>query len=151
MGWILSIGDVDNLPTRRGFLDWLIGLGSLITGAAMTVPALMYLWPAARGGTKEKVEVAGAADMNVGQSKTMHVGGQAVIVVRDRSGFKAFSAACTHLGCLVQWDSARKEFLCPCHAAVFDANGGVVAGPPPSPLLAYKVDEVDGKVYVSAS
>lgn len=143
--------DVDNLPTRRGFLDWLTGLGSLITGAAMAVPALMYLWPAARGGTAEKVEVAGAAYMNVGQSETMRVGGQAVIVVRDRSGYKAFAAACTHLGCLVQWDPTRKEFLCPCHAAVFDANGGVVAGPPPSPLLAYKVDEVDGKVYVSAS
>ena len=37
-------------PTRRGFLDWVIGLGSAITGAALLLPSLMYLWPAAKGG-----------------------------------------------------------------------------------------------------
>ena len=136
--------------TRRGFLDWLIAGFSAITGAVMAIPGLMYLWPAAQGGGAENVEIEGASDMAAGYSVTLQVAGKAVIVVRDRSGFKAFSASCTHLGCLVKWDPAQKEFLCPCHAAVFDANGGVVSGPPPSPLPPYKIKEIGGKVYVSA-
>lgn len=136
-------------PTRRGFLDWIIALCSTVSAAAMSIPALMYLWPAAKGGGAEHVELEGAADMAVGQSKTIQLGGQAAIIVRGRSGFKAFSASCTHLGCLVNWDSAGKRFLCPCHAAVFDENGGVVSGPAPAPMPTFKVKEVGGKVYVS--
>lgn len=116
----------------------------------MAIPALVYLWPAARGGGAENVEVEGAAAMTPGDAKMMQVAGRAVIVVRNGSGFKAFSAACTHLGCLVKWDRAKKEFLCPCHAAVFDAKGGVVSGPPPSPLPEYTVKEIGERVYVSA-
>lgn len=137
--------------TRRGFLDWVIGLFSAVTGVVLSVPALMYLWPAARGGGAENIEVPGAANMSPGGSTMLQVGGKPVIVVRSRSGFVAFSASCTHLGCLVKWDGAQKEFLCPCHAAVFDENGGVVSGPPPSPLPPYKVKQVGDKVYVSVA
>lgn len=141
----------DKQPTRRGFLDFLIAIGSAITALAMTVPALAYLWPAAKGGGADNVEVNGASALTVGQSVTMQVGGKAVIVVKGSKGFRAFSASCTHLGCLVQWDAGRKEFLCPCHAAVFAADGSVVSGPPPSPLPTYKVKEIGDKVYVSAA
>lgn len=136
--------------TRRGFLNWLIGVCTAVTGAALAIPGVAYLWPAAKGGGASKVEVAGATDLQPGQSVSVQVGSQAVIVVRDRSGFKAFSASCTHLGCLVKWDGGRNEFFCPCHAAVFDANGQVVSGPPPAPLLEYVVKEVADKVLVSA-
>ncbi len=144
----LLMMNTDTPPTRRGFLDWLVALGSTITSAPMTIPAVMYLWPAARGGGAENVEVEGAADLPVGQSTMLQVAGKAVIVVRDAKGYKAFSASCTHLGCLVQWDSSRGEFLCPCHAAVFDKEGAVVSGPPPAPMPKYKVKEVGDRVYV---
>ncbi len=114
----------------------------------MGIPAMMYLWPAARGGSTN-VEVEGAIDLKPGRSKTLQVGSKAVIVVRERSGFLAFSAVCTHLGCLVKWDADSKKFLCPCHAAVFDGNGKVVSGPPPAPLEAYVVKEIGDKVYVA--
>ncbi len=123
-------------------------MGSAVVGVAMTVPGLMYLWPAARGGGLDSVEVPGAGQMMPGDSTTLQVLGKAVIVVRDRVGFKAFSAICTHLGCLVIWDATKNEFLCPCHAAVFDAEGRVVSGPPPSALPIYKVKEVGKKVFV---
>ena len=142
--------DPNRTTTRRGFLDWVIGLCSTVTGAALAMPALLYLWPAARGGgASENVVVEGAADMAVGSSRMVQVGSTAVIVVRDRSGFRAYSAVCTHLGCLVKWDSAGKRFLCPCHAAVFDENGRVVSGPPPAPLPAFNVRDIGDKVYVS--
>lgn len=138
-------------PTRRGFLDGLIVVCSTVAGLAMAIPGVLYLWPAAKGGAGENVEVEGADALSLGQSKTLRVGGIAVIVVRGRDGFKAFSAVCTHLGCLVKWDSAKKEFICPCHAATFDDNGQVVSGPPPGPLPIYRVKEIGGKVFVSAS
>lgn len=136
-------------PTRRSFLDVLIGLFSAITGVAMALPGLLYLWPAAKGGASSTVEVEGASALAVGQSKTVQVAGKAVIVIRERNGFVAFSAICTHLGCLVKWDAGKQEFLCPCHAAVFDRRGAVVSGPPPAPLVKYEVKEVEGRVYVS--
>ncbi len=127
----------------------MVGLGSAITGAAMLIPGLMYLWPAARGGSATNVEVPGADDMSPGDSVTVQVGSKVVIVVRQRSGFKAFDAACTHLGCLVTWSSGERKFLCPCHAAVFGEDGGVVSGPPPAPLPQLPVKEIGGKVFVS--
>jgi Rieske Fe-S protein len=35
----------------------------------------------------------------------------------------AFSAACTHLGCIVQWQEEKRQFPCPCHGRTFDATG----------------------------
>jgi len=142
--------NTQNKPTRRSFLDLLIAAGSGITALAMSIPGLMYLWPAAQGGTAVAVEVEGAARMSPGQSKMLQVAGKPVIVVCGRSGFVAFSASCTHLGCLVKWEPDKKHFACPCHAAVFDEKGGVVAGPPPGPLPPYAVKQVGDKVYVSA-
>ena len=136
-------------PTRRSFLDLVIAVFSAITAAALAIPALAYLWPAARGGGAQRVQLEGAADMTAGQSKTIRVGSTAVVVVKDRDGFNAFSAVCTHLGCLVTWSSDQKQFFCPCHAAVFGADGGVLSGPPPTPLVRYTVTELGDKVYIS--
>lgn len=135
--------------TRRGFLDWLISLGALITGLAVTIPGVMYLWPAARGKGAKRVQVKGAGKLAPGQSMMVQVNGKAAIVVRERSGLKAFSASCTHLGCLVKWVPGKRQFHCPCHAGVFDENGAVVSGPPPTPLPEYKVKKIGAKVFVS--
>ena len=137
-------------PTRRGFLELLIGICSAITAAAMTVPGVAYLWPAAKGGGADRVEVPGAGALAPGQSVKLQVGSEVVIVLRRRSGFAAYSAVCTHLGCLVFWDEGGGEFLCPCHAAVFGDQGQVISGPPPAPLKEFVVREIGDKVYVSA-
>ena len=52
--------------TRRGFLDWLVGLFSTVAVAAMAIPGLLYLWPAAQGGKAEDVEVKGADALKPG-------------------------------------------------------------------------------------
>lgn len=60
---------------------------------------------------------------------------QQTVVYLDKdesgNGYRALSATCTHLGCGVTWDDAKKQFLCPCHGGVFDRSGKVLAGPPP--------------------
>lgn len=138
-------------PTRRSFLDLIVAAGSAITAAAIAIPGLLYLWPAAGGGAGEDVEVKGAKDMTPGQAKTIQVRGKAVIVLRRKGDFVAYSAVCTHLGCLVKWNAAQKEFLCPCHAAVFDAEGRIVSGPAPADMPVYNVKEIGEKLYVAAT
>jgi cytochrome b6-f complex iron-sulfur subunit len=137
--------------TRRGLIDGAIRVCTVITGIGLIGPALAYLWPAAKSGPVKSREDVGAAEgWDVWQAKKVSVGGKPVLVVRTDQGFVALSAVCTHLGCLVEFDSAGRKVRCPCHAAVFDLQGRVTGGPPPRPLPLYSVSEAQGKVYVSA-
>jgi Rieske Fe-S protein len=64
----------------------------------------------------------------------------------------AMSAACTHMGCIVQWEKSDQQFHCPCHGGVFAADGTGTAKPNtinyllPLPRFDTKVE--DNKVYV---
>ena len=57
-----------------------------------------------------------------------------VIINRKGSGFIALSRVCTHLGCLVGYDSFHNKLVCPCHAGEFDLEGNTLSGPPTKPL-----------------
>jgi len=54
-----------------------------------------------------------------------------------QEGLVAYSAICTHLGCVVGGTlNAKGEIACPCHNSQFDPanNAAVVGGPAPRPL-----------------
>jgi cytochrome b6-f complex iron-sulfur subunit len=147
----LPVASAPQSVGRRRFLDIaLSGMGLTIV-AGLLWPAISYVLPARRrGGGAERVSAGKSDGWAVWEARKVAVRGKPVVIVRNESGFKAFSAVCTHLGCIVHWEGDKREFFCPCHAAVFDVAGKVVSGPPPSPLPEYGVAEVQGDVIVKA-
>jgi Rieske Fe-S protein len=73
-----------------------------------------------------------------------------IVITEPQSGtFEAFTAVCTHQGCLVNSVSGG-TINCPCHGSKFSiANGSVVNGPAPSPLAPVSI-EVQGTSIVQA-
>jgi len=71
-----------------------------------------------------------------------------VFIVMSGSGLFALSPICTHLGCLVNWDYNKKEFICPCHGGTYDMEGNVRKGPPSDPLTRLPLKIREEKVYI---
>jgi Rieske Fe-S protein len=71
------------------------------------------------------------------------VDGKNIVITQPESGsFRAFSAICTHGGCIVS-SVSNGTINCPCHGSKFSIrDGSVVNGPAPSPLasIAIKVE-----------
>lgn len=58
------------------------------------------------------------------------------VLLRSAAGeYYAFSRKCSHAGCSVEFDGARKILKCPCHKGAFDPRiGNVMYGPAQRPL-----------------
>ncbi|MGH3337998.1 MAG: Rieske (2Fe-2S) protein [Propionibacteriaceae bacterium] len=102
---------------------------------------------ATTGGTSGGSSGAGAplgvktTDIPIGNGK-IFPDAQTVITQPKKGQFKAFSAICTHMGCLV--NSITTTINCPCHGSKYSiADGSVVNPPAPQPLPA-KTIEVKG-------
>jgi Rieske Fe-S protein len=88
--------------------------------------------------------------LSPGQAQYVDLRGQQVIVLMGSGGAPSvFSASCPHLGCNVIWDAGESLFRCPCHGAVFGADGAVVRGPVSAPLAKVAFEVKDGKVIMS--
>lgn len=95
--------------------------------------------PAAPAGT----DLGSAADVPVGGGK-IYADAKIVVTQPTAGEFKAFSAVCTHQGCLVS-SVSDGEIHCACHGSAYAiTDGSVVGGPAPAPLPSEKIVDDDG-------
>ena len=138
--------------SRRGFIKYLLGFSVFATVGGVLTPIIGYLWPPTRRAAEKggQVRVASLAELQAAGGMVVPAEDQPVVLTySERASVKAFSAICTHLGCVVQWESAG-YIQCPCHDGRFNAQtGAVISGPPPAPLPPREV-AIDGDdIYVS--
>jgi cytochrome b6-f complex iron-sulfur subunit len=142
---------LDQPISRRGLFKYLLlGFSALASAGGVLTPIISYLWPPLKGTGEAggRVAVASTADLPAGKGQVLSVNNQPVIVIHTPDGFKALSAVCTHLGCIVFWNEQRQVIACPCHEAYFNTNGAVISGPPPGPLDAFRVQVEGDQIYV---
>jgi Rieske Fe-S protein len=131
---------------RRQILNWFLGtsIGALL--ASVVYPVLRYMTP-------PKIAEAATNQIEAGQVndpqllergyKIVRFGAEPVILVKAADNdFRAFSATCTHLDCIVGFQKEQTRIYCNCHGGCYDLQGRNVSGPPPRPLTPYKVNVV---------
>ncbi|MEW6410899.1 MAG: Rieske 2Fe-2S domain-containing protein [Candidatus Zixiibacteriota bacterium] len=144
----------EDKPTRRGFLEIILGGGILATIGAVLYPVIKYIIPPAAGEaklsqlkltfTREDI----AADPK--RAKYFKYGRDlGIIFLTDKDELHALSATCTHLDCTVQNKPDEGIIWCACHNGKYDFNGNNISGPPPRPLARYLVKETQGTIFVS--
>jgi len=147
--------------TRRTFLDWVLSrtvttwilstsLGGLVV--AVLYPVGRYLVPprSAESAASSVTLPFKPDELAPNTAKVFKFGNRPGIIVRTPTGeLRAFSATCTHLGCIIQYRGELGEFWCACHNGHFDLNGINVQGPPPRPLDAFVVNVRGDQIVVS--
>ena len=77
-----------------------------------------------------RADVDALAHIQPGEGELASIDGDKVAVHRTQEGeWIALSPVCTHMGCIVHWNTFEKSWDCPCHGSRFRANGEVLEGP----------------------
>lgn len=148
--------------SRRSFLKWAIAaVGSLIAAVLGGAGGGYFLSPLFRRREDSWIDIGRARDFLPGVPTrveyverkrdawiTTERRSSAWVLTSNGKDFIVFDPRCTHLGCPYRWDANKKLFLCPCHNAVFNVDGGVVSGPPPRPLDRYNVKVTGGRLSI---
>jgi cytochrome b6-f complex iron-sulfur subunit len=139
-------GNEKGITRRRFFLYAWAATALVLLGEGVGI-LFDFLRPRVEEGAfGGQITVGKVEDFPVG-SVTAFSQGQFYLVHLE-GGFLAPYRVCPHLGCIVPWSEERQRFECPCHAAVFNMEGEVLAGPPPRPLDLFPVEIVEGEIAV---
>jgi menaquinol-cytochrome c reductase iron-sulfur subunit len=143
--------------TRRSFLGVLLGVGSVVVGAALSIPLLRFalhplLTKTTEIGWSDIGKVEEFASLTAPLKKLITVdqrdgwrkivSEKAIYVLPIKDGvLRVLSPICPHLGCSIPWIEAKQQFICPCHTAIFTLDGARVSGPAPRSM-----DDLESKV-----
>jgi cytochrome b6-f complex iron-sulfur subunit len=138
-------------PSRRRFLNYLLGTSLVATLGAIFYPIFKFMSPPqVIEAAQNSVVAAKVNELAANAGKIFKFGSKPGLLVRTPTGdLKAFSAVCTHLDCIVQYRSDTKQIWCACHNGQYNLNGQNVGGPPPRPLDEYAVNVRGDDVVVT--
>lgn len=159
-----KVSEKDHKVSRRQFLSYtLTGVGGFMAAGILMPMVRFALDPALKAGAAGEGDMLYVCDVDeltdqpkkfpwsfeqVDSWYTSTVKSEAYIYL-DGEEIVALSSICTHLGCTVSYEEAKKEFLCPCHGGRFEQDGKNIAGTPPTrPLDVFDVKVEEGKVYL---
>ena len=131
---------------RRRLINWFLGtsFGALVV--AIVYPVLRFITPPRLAEASTNQLEAGPTDDKAFLDKGFKIirfGAEPVILLKvSDTDFRAFSATCTHLDCIVGYQKDRTRIFCNCHGGTYDLTGRNVGGPPPRPLTPFKVNLV---------
>jgi Rieske Fe-S protein len=135
--------------TRREFTRYLVlGAGAMAAGNVG-----LAAWTQLRSiNTGEPRPIVALAAVPVGETYLFRYPADddpAVLLRVDAQAVVAFSQKCTHLGCVVYFETAANRWHCPCHDGNFESTTGeVISGPPTRPLGRIDVEvRGDGQVW----
>ena len=136
--------------SRRGVMR-----GAAVGGLALPVLAACGGGGSASGGTSGSASGGGASGDLAATADIPSGGGtvfpeQKVVVTQPADGeFKAFTAVCTHQGCIVA-SVADGTINCDCHGSKFSiADGSVENGPATSPLEEVEITVKGGEITLA--
>ncbi|MEW6636835.1 MAG: Rieske (2Fe-2S) protein [Actinomycetota bacterium] len=134
-------------PSRKEF----IGLGAAFGLASAGAPFLLSACGKKEQEVRKGQEIARVADLAPSSAHAFFdaaTGSPGVLVRLENGNFVAYSAECTHQGCIVAY---RDEgyLACPCHGSVFSPSkdGEVVSGPARNPLPRLQIEVRDGRIF----
>ena len=148
-----SVSPLSGVPiSRKRFIDWLLGttIGGLIIAVLYPVASYLVPPPAGESSVNSVTLDVKLADLKPNSGQIFKFGNEPGLLIRTPGGdVRAFSAVCTHLGCIVQYDPAHQGIWCPCHNGRYSLQGANISGPPPKPLTPYAVNVRGGEIVVS--
>jgi cytochrome b6-f complex iron-sulfur subunit len=136
---------------RRDISFWIFGGGLISSLISFLYPVIRFLNPpAVAEASVNQVTDGKVQDLAPNTGKIVKFGTQPVLLIRlSQTEWKAFSAVCTHLGCIVQYEESQRLIWCACHNGKYDLNGNVISGPPPAPLKEYAVNLRGEEIVIS--
>jgi Rieske Fe-S protein len=127
-------------------MNWFLGTSTGALFVSIVYPVFRFISPPnIPEAATAQVEAGPVNDPEIIEKgfKIIRFGADPVILIRAADGdFRAFAGTCTHLDCIVEFQSDQQRIWCNCHNGEYNLSGQVVAGPPPKPLEEYKVDLV---------
>ena len=151
---------------RNFFMIFSLFIGSLI-GIAISFPVIGFLFHPLRKKTvysgENFIKIGSINELTAEMPKKLTVSsfkvdgwnifdniilGATWLVKQENGGVVAMSSICPHLGCGIDWDPKRNEFVCPCHDSVFDIKGKVVSGPAPRSMDTLETEVKGDEVFV---